>query len=238
MAADPSSPLSFDKDDDDTLDFVTATANLRASAYQIPTKTRFEVKEMAGNIIPAIATTNAIIAGLIIFQALLVLRSLIPSHTKNVFLQGKAHLPIQPFRTCAPSSSCGICRDTYVTLQADGGRVTLGEFVKDVVKGGKGLGWGEEAKVSVYEGGRLLAEPSYGSDDEEEGMGNEGRTLEDLGVGVGKWLTIVDEEDEGDKWDTVHFSICKTYVAQCPLALFSSLFPLSFTSSDVRRLRS
>lgn len=44
MAADPSTPLAFDKDDDDTLDFVTATANLRASAYRIPNKTRFEVK--------------------------------------------------------------------------------------------------------------------------------------------------------------------------------------------------
>jgi hypothetical protein len=36
--------LSFDKDDDDTLDFVVATSNLRAIAYGIPKKTRFEVK--------------------------------------------------------------------------------------------------------------------------------------------------------------------------------------------------
>ncbi len=42
--AHPSVLLSFDKDDDDTLDFVLATANLRAIAYGIPTKTRFQVK--------------------------------------------------------------------------------------------------------------------------------------------------------------------------------------------------
>jgi ubiquitin-like 1-activating enzyme E1 B len=42
--AHPSIILSFDKDDDDTLDFVLATANLRAIAYGIPTKTRFQVK--------------------------------------------------------------------------------------------------------------------------------------------------------------------------------------------------
>jgi ubiquitin-like 1-activating enzyme E1 B len=36
--------LSFDKDDDDTLDFVLATANLRAVAYGIPNKTLFQVK--------------------------------------------------------------------------------------------------------------------------------------------------------------------------------------------------
>jgi ubiquitin-like 1-activating enzyme E1 B len=36
--------IEFDKDDDDTLDFVLATANLRAIAYGIPNKTRFQVK--------------------------------------------------------------------------------------------------------------------------------------------------------------------------------------------------
>ena len=40
----PNIVLAFDKDDDDTLDFVLATANLRAMAYGIPTKTRFQVK--------------------------------------------------------------------------------------------------------------------------------------------------------------------------------------------------
>ena len=36
--------ISFDKDDDDTLDFVTAAANLRAAAYGISGKSRWEVK--------------------------------------------------------------------------------------------------------------------------------------------------------------------------------------------------
>jgi hypothetical protein len=42
--AQPDVVISFDKDDDDTLDFALATANLRSIAYGIPTKTRFEVK--------------------------------------------------------------------------------------------------------------------------------------------------------------------------------------------------
>lgn len=41
---DPASPLSFDKDDDDTLDFVVAAANLRASVFDIESQTRFQVK--------------------------------------------------------------------------------------------------------------------------------------------------------------------------------------------------
>lgn len=36
--------ISFDKDDDDTLDFVTASSNLRSYAYGIERKTRWEVK--------------------------------------------------------------------------------------------------------------------------------------------------------------------------------------------------
>lgn len=36
--------ISFDKDDDDTLDFVTAASNLRSAAYGIPRKTRWEIK--------------------------------------------------------------------------------------------------------------------------------------------------------------------------------------------------
>lgn len=36
--------ISFDKDDEDTLDFVTAAANLRSAAYGIPGKSRWEVK--------------------------------------------------------------------------------------------------------------------------------------------------------------------------------------------------
>jgi ubiquitin-like 1-activating enzyme E1 B len=36
--------ISFDKDDDDTLDLVTAAANLRSAAYGIPGKSRWEVK--------------------------------------------------------------------------------------------------------------------------------------------------------------------------------------------------
>lgn len=71
---DPAPVISFDKDDQDTLDFVAASANIRSTVFGIDPKSRFDIKQMAGNIIPAIATTNAIVAGLCILQAFKVIK--------------------------------------------------------------------------------------------------------------------------------------------------------------------
>ncbi|KAL0581299.1 E1 ubiquitin-activating protein uba2 [Marasmius crinis-equi] len=176
--------ISFDKDDDDTLDFVTATSNLRSTAYGIPGKTRWEVKEMAGNIIPAIATTNAIIAGLIVLQALHLLRK---SHDKlrNVYIQIKPTVPLSTVNLSPPNPACGICRDTYTSVLCDPSRATLGDVVKGVLGD-------DEREVSVYEDKRVLSDPDW--DD------NNDRTLESLNVTRGKFLAIVDEE--GD-WSTI-----------------------------------
>ena len=65
--------IEFDKDDPDTLDFVTAGANIRSTLFGIERKSRFDIKQMAGNIIPAIATTNAMVAGLCVLEAFKVL---------------------------------------------------------------------------------------------------------------------------------------------------------------------
>ncbi|WVQ63795.1 uncharacterized protein L199_001949 [Kwoniella botswanensis] len=214
----PNIPLSFDKDDDDTLDFVLATANLRATAYGIPNKTRFQVKEMAGNIIPAIATTNAIIAGLIVMQSLNILRQL-PLHStsneastsagpaiRNVYLRTDAIRPLGYMIPAKPDSSCSVCRDVYIPLKVDLTRCTLGTFVNDVVKTwlaqaefeGKEAEDEDEVEWTIFEGGRLLADPDF--DDNYE------RTLDDLDVKRGKMLTV---RDEDGKYRPVHFSICE-----------------------------
>lgn len=68
--------IEFDKDDEDTLEFVALAANIRSYLFHIPMKTVFDIKQIAGNIIPAIATTNAIIAGLSSLTSLRVLNLL------------------------------------------------------------------------------------------------------------------------------------------------------------------
>lgn len=67
--------LSFDKDDQLAVEFVTAAANIRASSFGIPLHSLFESKGIAGNIVHAVATTNAIIAGLIVIEAIKVLQN-------------------------------------------------------------------------------------------------------------------------------------------------------------------
>ncbi len=64
----------FSKDVAADLDFVTAATNLRAAMFGIPLQSRWEVKSIAGAIIPAIATTNAAVAGLQVLEALKLLR--------------------------------------------------------------------------------------------------------------------------------------------------------------------
>lgn len=66
--------LTFDKDDQLAVEFVTSAANIRASSFQIPMHSLFEAKGIAGNIVHAVATTNAIISGLIVIEAIKVLQ--------------------------------------------------------------------------------------------------------------------------------------------------------------------
>jgi ubiquitin-activating enzyme E1 len=58
-------PDEFEKDDDKNghIDFIAAAANIRAGNYGIAPKDKLAIKKIAGRIIPAIATTTAMVCG-------------------------------------------------------------------------------------------------------------------------------------------------------------------------------
>merc|ERR1719328_114079 len=130
--------LVWDKDDLPALNFVTACANIRMQIFNIPNKSRFEVKSMAGNIIPAIATTNAVIAGCIVMEALKILNKQ-EDKCKTVYLRRHVSARRQILVTEAlepPNPKCYVCAskpEVHVKLNME--TFTLKNFEDRILKG-------------------------------------------------------------------------------------------------------
>lgn len=182
-------PLAFDKDDADALAFVTAASNLRAHVYHIPRQTEFATKQIAGNIIPAIATTNAVVAGLAVVQAL----HMLAERWDAMRVMSVARRSTRVFTTfppAPPNAACGVCSDMYlptaVQVQATKLRDLLAIVHRPMEQGG--LAYAEDAEILIAHGTRIL----YDLDLED----NLDKTLADLHVDVGAALAVVDEAAE------------------------------------------
>jgi ubiquitin-like 1-activating enzyme E1 B len=142
--------VPFKKDDTLATVVVAAVANLRAACFHIPCQSISDVVTIAGSIVPAIATTNAIIAASVVAQAGAILSGSAPSfvyvrkapQVRRKLIAGmsgdyvREKLIVHSNPPSAPNPSCVVCSQANPTL---GVRLnvdlhTLGSLVEYVLR--------------------------------------------------------------------------------------------------------
>uniref|UniRef100_H3CA92 SUMO-activating enzyme subunit 2 n=1 Tax=Tetraodon nigroviridis TaxID=99883 RepID=H3CA92_TETNG len=180
--------LAWDKDDPPAMDFVTAAANLRMHIFSMNMKSRFDVKSMAGNIIPAIATTNAIIAGLIVLESLKILSGQIES-CRTIFLNKCPNVRKKLLVPCvldSPSANCYVCvSKPEVTVKLNVHKTTVLSLQDKILKERFGM---VAPDVQIEDGkGTILI-----SSEEGETEANNNKWLSDFGIRNGSRLQADD----------------------------------------------
>ncbi|XP_046818916.1 SUMO-activating enzyme subunit 2 isoform X2 [Vespa crabro] len=180
--------LIWDKDDQHAMDFVAACANIRAYIFGIQQKTRFDIKSMAGNIIPAIATTNAIIAGLVVLHAFYILENRL-KECRSVYLRLKMNhrnqLLVPEKNVNPPNPKCYVCAPTpQAVLAADTSKMTIRELDELVLKNRLNM----IAPDVIIDGKGIVIISSEEGETEE----NNNKILEEFGIKDGTILKVDD----------------------------------------------
>nr|CAD7587462.1 unnamed protein product [Timema genevievae] len=136
--------LVWDKDDEDSMNFVAASANNSSVRCQMSLILKLHClglyvpTAMAGNIIPAIATSNAIVAGLVVLHAFNVLQERL-DRCKTVYVRlrpnprGYVVVPEKVF--VPPVKNCCVCSEKpTVTLFLDVNTMTVRMLTENVLK--------------------------------------------------------------------------------------------------------
>lgn len=132
------SDIDFDKDDPAALGFVASASNIRSYIFDIPQKTEFQVKQIAGNIIPAVATTNALMAG---FSSLSSIHYFLngrdmkkaAEHSRMVCDSSSSERIVNSSRLAPPNPSCKQCSLTRGIAELDIHKTTLSDLRKKLI---------------------------------------------------------------------------------------------------------
>ena len=181
----------FDKDDKLAMRLVTCASNLRSYVFGIePIQSYYSAKGIAGNIIPAIATTNAIVAGLQVLSAFQILKLQLEKDEKTTsdivdgdkgeekkkkglkdvckyiyVLRNKSRKGyyLQPTTLPDPNPKCFVCRNAMIHVTLDTTKWTLEMLLRRIIK--KELGFMEPSLVLgssiIYEEGEDIGEDEY-----------------------------------------------------------------------------
>jgi ubiquitin-like 1-activating enzyme E1 B len=204
--------MTFDKDDDDALAFVVAASNLRAAAFGVELQSPFAVKGIAGNIVHAIATTNAMVAGLAVLEAIKVVVAAPEDPAAQVakavstYVQkwptgeptargkpAKKRMLLMAESLRPPNPACYVCSKGLLALSVDVDAWTLETLVESLIHKRLAV---LEPMISVATGDfhNLLFESGKGLEEDEVEMyeANLGKTLRELRVEDGSQLSVED----------------------------------------------
>mmetsp|Transcript_53060 Transcript_53060/g.95511 ORF Transcript_53060/g.95511 Transcript_53060/m.95511 type:complete len:585 (-) Transcript_53060:43-1797(-) len=188
----------FSKDDSVAMDFVHHAANLRMENYRISRISRWDAQSVAGSIIPAVASTNAIVAGLEVAQLMHVLAAGAVGKRDSLARTVWVRYPepsrkkiLQPSKLQPPNPDCFVCggRQCRVAVKSLSD-FKIAAFAKACIQGTLGA-----HRPAIYANGTCIFDPEYPEASEEaaeEGLHPEW-SLAEWGLTSGSLLQVEDE---------------------------------------------
>ena len=132
--------LKFDKEDDLIINFIFSASNLRALNFNINCISRFKTKDIAGNIVPAIASTNAIIASIQAMEAMKVLlnqnEKKYSEFIKNSSFNKEKKVKSESSINYLKNPLCSVCSNEnfYTNLEINLNKFTLNNLLEKICK--------------------------------------------------------------------------------------------------------